>query len=373
MNIHIDSILSSDKLNNIERQWDSLVDECNMNPFLLSYFLKSFIPLNKANGWNMWAVTVSENMRLLGIIPLMIKKTYGFRVASFILRPDFSPDFIIRNEKASSYVHFGIDYIINHISCHLLILDFSIRSRHLENLKQECDKAGIHYSVVPEMGHRILPVRLTWRDFEKSKGGNFRRKFRKIEHNLDKIGLWKIVSNSKKDASTQVLSKMLKVEKESWKEAWREKKGSIKDDVLLAIWDGLNSENKVQSDVDWNVWFLEIDGHPIAYTLVVVYSGIAYITKTSYNARYRRFYPGIYVNHVAIRQLWDTKNIKLIDFLTDLQFMETWTDSVEERSKLFISKHLLLPLLLGSFLRARARMSKDLKPIIENIGRIYSW
>jgi hypothetical protein len=216
------------------------------------------------------------------------------------------------------------------------------------------------------MGHRVIHIRSTWQDFEKNKGGNFRRKFRKIEHNLDKIGAWKIICANRNEIGAEILTKILEVEKESWKETHRAKKGAKVDDVLMAIWEGLINSAQVQPNLDWNVWFLELAGHPIAYTLVIFYAGVAYITKTSYNARYRRFYPGIYINQAAIRQLWDTKNIRLIDFLTDLQFMETWTDDVEGCTKVVISKNPLLPLLLGSFL-LNENAKKTFGPVIKGI------
>lgn len=370
MRVSIETLSDIDGLRHIESQWNSLAGECSRNPFLLTYLVKPFISLNSANNWNPMIVTASDNGKLAGIVPLMVRRTYGLRLAKFVLKPSYSPDFIIRDENRNEYVKMIVDYIFNRLGCHLLSLDFTVQSQHLGNLKQECNKAGIHCSVVSEMGHRVLPIRSTWQDFEKLKGSNFRRKFRRIEHNLNKIGEWKIVCNGKKETSKEILSKILEVEKESWKETWRVKKGSNTDDVLLAIWEGLSNAAQLQPGLDWAVWFLEIDGHAIAYALVVFYAGVAYITKTSYNARYRRFYPGIYVMHAAIRQLWDDRNVKLIDFLTDLQFMETWTDDVEARSKMIISKNPFLPFFLGSFLnndRTKKVLGTLMKGVLDRI------
>lgn len=366
MNVSIEIVSDTGMLRQIESQWDSLVGECSRNPFLLTCFVKPFISLESTKGWSPMIMTASDNAKLLGIIPLIVKRVHGLRFAKFMLRSALSPDFIINPENSSNYMQLVIDYVFNRLGCHLLSLDFSIDSQHLETLKQECKRSRIHSSVVSEMGHRVLPIRSTWQDFEKHKGGKFRHKFRKIEHNLDKIGKWKIVCAQRNETSTKVLRKILEIEEESWKEAWRGKKGSNVDDVLMAIWEGLNSATQIQPDLDWAVWFLEIDGRPIAYTLVVFYAGVAYITKTSYNARYRRLYPGIYINHAAIRQLWDTKNVRLVDFETDLQFMETWTDDVEGRVRIVISKNPILPFLLGPFLSSN-HTKKTLGPIIRAV------
>ena len=78
-------------------------------------------------------------------------------------------------------------------------------------------------------------------------------------------------------------------------------------------------------DFKRSVWFLELNGQAIAYSLVIQYKGTAYMAKTSYNNQYRHFYPGIYINNVAIRDLFNSGRISMIDFMTNLPFMKTWT------------------------------------------------
>lgn len=366
MDLTIKTVSNTDTLNDIEIQWDSLVRESSGNPFLLTRLLKPFISMSNADGWTTMIVTVFGNEKLVGIIPLVVKRIYGLRLAKFILRPSYSPDLVIDRKDRSDFGPMAIDYIFSRLGCHIFSLDLRTNSQYISALMLGSQKSGFHCSVVSEMGHRVLPIRSTWQDFERNRGGNFRRKFRKIEHNLDKIGKWRIVRTSRNETSTEVLSKILEVEKESWKEALREKKGAKVDDVLLAIWKGLTETTQMESGLDWTVWFLEIGGHPIAYTLVITFSDAAYVTKTSYNARYRRFYPGIYVNNVAIRELCDNKNIKLIDFLTDLQFMETWTDEVEDYTRLVISKNHILCWLFGTMF-VNGYLKKTFGPVIDGI------
>ena len=370
MKVLIRTLPSTDIPQNIEGQWNSLVGESHPNPFLLTSLLKPFIKLCSAEGWSPIAVTVTSNGTLLGVVPLVVKTVYGLKLARFVLSPAYSPDLVIRDKSKDSLAPLIIDCMLSCLGCHLLSLDFKTNSQYLGILIRECKKLGVHYLAVSEMGHRMLPVESTWQNFENNKGGNFRRKFKKIERNLDKIGTWNIICANRDETNVDVLGKLLEVEKESWKETCRAKKGTNVDDVLLAIWKGLNESAKTQLDLDWAVWFLEMEGHPIAYTLVIFYSGVAYITKTSYNARYRRFYPGIYINHRAIRQLWDTKKVRLIDFLTDLQFMETWTDDVEGCTRVIISKNPIIPLLLGYLLfneYAKKTLSPTIKKVLERI------
>jgi len=368
MNVHIRTIKDADEISRIQDSWDSLASRCSRNPFLLTDLVRPFIPLDKANGWNPLIVTISDEKRLLGVVPLTVKRVYGLKLARFIVKPSHSPDFIICSKDRNSYASLSIDYIFNHLGCQILSLGFEGKSQDSRSLMHDFKALGIHYSSGSQMGHRVLPITLTWEEFERLKGGKFRRKFRKIERNLDNLGAWKIIHMVGSEVGQEILDKILEVERESWKETWRAKKGSDIDDVLMAIWSGLKGVTKTRSDLEWGVYFLEVEGHPIAYSLVICYAGVAYITKTSYKAQYRRFYPGIYINHAAIRNLWNTRTYRLIDFLTDLQFMETWTDIVVERCVFVMSKNPFLPLVIGSFLlndKIKKRMGATFKKAIE--------
>jgi hypothetical protein len=369
MNICIRTIRDGDELSRIEGNWDSLASKCSGNPFLLFGLVKNFISLGKVTGWNPMIVVISKEENLLGVLPLMMKRVYGLRFAKFVLKPSYSPDLIMCNEDRNKYASLTFDYMFNHLGCHILSLDLEAESQDLTLLKDYSKTRGIHYSTASGMGHRVLPITSTWEEYEKSQGSNFRNKFRKIERNLGKIGAWKVVHVVGGEIGPEILDKILEVEKESWKETWRARKGSSIDDVLVALWKGLE-ETKTQSDLEWSVWFLEMNGHPIAYSLLACYAGTAYIIKTSYKARYRRFYPGIYVNHAVIRHFWNTKTLKLIDFLTDMKFMETWTDKVLGRNVIVMSKNPLLPMIIGSFFlndKMKGIMGATLKKAIENV------
>jgi CelD/BcsL family acetyltransferase involved in cellulose biosynthesis len=343
VNIHIRTIEDADETSLIQDSWDPLVIKCSRNPFLLTDFVRSFSSLNKASGWNPMIVTLSDEKGLLAIVPLTVKRVYGLRLARFVLSPPYSPDFIMSSKERNSYASLAIDYIFNHLGCHILSLSFEGKSRDSRSLMNAFKELRIHYSFGSQMGHRVLPITSTWEEFERLRGSNFRRKFRKIERNLNKLGAWNVACIAGSEVGPELLDKIVEVERESWKERVRSH------DTLTAVLGGLKEVTKKRSDIVWNVYFLEVEGHPIAYSLVICYAGVAYITKTSYKARYRRFYPGIYVNHVAIRTLWNTGTFTLIDFLTDLQFMETWTDLVVERCVSVMSKNPFLPLVIGFF------------------------
>lgn len=340
---HIRIIEDIDEISRIQDNWDSLVSRSSCNPFLLSDFARSFSYLNKESGWNPMIVTISDERDLLAVIPLMVRRVYGLKVAKFILNQWYSPDFVVCRKDRNHYASLAIDYIFNHLGCHILSLSFEGKSRDSRSLMNDFKELGIHYSFGSQMGHRVLPITSTWEEFERLKGSNFRNKFRKIERNLSKLGAWNVVRRAGSEGGQEIVDRILEIEKESWKERVRGH------DTLTAVLAGLKEVTKTRSNLEWSVYFLEVKGHPIAYSLVICYAGVAYITKTSYKTQYRRFYPGIYVNHSAIQDLWKVNRFMLIDFLTDLQFMETWTKTVVDRHICVMSKNPLLPPVIGFF------------------------
>ncbi len=363
-------MIDDDKeINRIRDHWDSLVNRSSRNPFLLADFVRSFSSLNKASGWNPLIVTVSDEKDLLAAVPLTVKRFYGLKLARFVVRPSYSPDFV-SNKDESRYVSQAVDYIFNHGGCHILSLVFEGKPRNSRSLINELEKLGIHFSFGSQSGHRVLPITSTWEEFESRKGSNFRHKFRRIERNLNKLGAWNVTHVSRKEIGQDALEKILEVEGESWKEAWRANEGKERHDTLPAVLSGLGGVMRNRSDLEWNMYFLEVEGKPIAYSLVICYAGVAYITKTSYKAQYRRFYPGIYVNHAAIRNLWSTRAFTLIDFLTDLQFMGTWTDMIAERSVFVMSKNPFLPPAIG-FLFLNDQIQKGAGSILGKAMKIF--
>ncbi len=90
------------------------------------------------------------------------------------------------------------------------------------------------------------------------------------------------------------------------------------------------------------------------------------MTKTSYDIQYERCSPGIYLTTVAIRDLFEKKEVGMIDFLTAIPFMRTWTSTFERRIRVLIAGRGVLPrIVLGIVTSAKMRCIRNL---IQEIG-----
>ena len=124
----------------------------------------------------------------------------------------------------------------------------------------------------------------------------------------------------------------------SWKEKWRTQTGEKTDEDLLAILKASQRTARIEPNFKWNVWFLELNNQTLAYNLVLQYKKVAFMTKMSYDDRYRRFYPGIYLANSVIRELFNKEQVKSIDFLTDLPFLQSWASISLNRTRVMLAK-----------------------------------
>lgn len=367
-------ISNPDRLLEIEDGWNRLVGKCSKNPFLFTGFVKQLMEFNRSKRWTPLVLFISADNKIVGLVPLKTKKKFGFRFVSFFSKSWLSPNFIVDEQYAEICIAHSVDFLFRSLQCQFVDLTLPAESPNLRIIKQECDAKGIHFCTIPTMGHRIIPVKCTWDEFKKSKGKKFRCEFRSIERKLDRAGSWRIVYVENGNSESDAFERILNVERMSWKEARRTQVGTKSDEALLVTWNGAQCTATTELDFKWRVWFLELSGQTVAYALVLQYKETAFIVKTSYNARYKRFYPGIYVNNAAIRELFNKRKVKTIDFLTDLPFERKWASLCLPRVRILMSRNSVLPLVIGFALSCKpvkgvlAPLSKRVSSLVDLFG-----
>jgi len=344
----------------MENVWNEFVRDRAESPFLLSGFTKEFIKVNLEEGWTPMLLVFSVDSVIIGIAPLAIKTKFGVRLAKFLLTPSLFPDFVLDARHQTMCIDKICDLLFRMMKCQLATLTLPQESATLESLK---DHSNLLVSETPAMGHRILPVKGTWADFETFRGRNFKRKFKKIKQSLDRLGSWKISYTENGKAEFDVVKKIFDIEKMSWKEELRVRTGK-KDIDLLMILEGSQHTAEIEPSFKWDVWFLELNNQAIAYSLFIEYKGISYCVKTSYDRRYKRLYPGIYVINAALCEFFNRRQIRKIDFLTDLPFHETWTSLCSPRVRIVMARSSVL-LSMAKF----ALLSKPVKGILALLSK----
>ena len=348
--LSISAILKTSGINEIKEELDVFFMDNSSNPFI---FTKAIVDeMNSVSGQNAFPVVLVFRVKgkIVGVAPLFFRQKLGVRSAQLLFGYDYSPDFFVDPKYRQICMQKTIEFIFNKLGSSFSTLDLPSGSMNLCSLASICkaQKIGVRIKNHDYMQHCVIPVNCTWDEFLKSKSHHFRHRFKNIEKKLRAAGEWKITSFSNGEDEPNVTKKIMGVEETCWKQNWRENNNISVDPYLQKdlAWSRLAARNF--PGYKRSVWFLELNGQIIAYCLVVQYKGTAYISKTSYNNQFRHLYPGIYLINVVIRELFNSGCVRLIDFMTNLPFMQIWTDKRLLRVRFLLSKG-FVPKLLVSF------------------------
>jgi len=340
LRLSIHAISDPREISEIQAEMDSFITKNSENPFLLSVFIQKTMESNSRKGSTPIVLVLKIDGAIIGVVPILITKRLGIRLATFLFDFWFSPDFVYDAEYREICMQSSLTFIFDHLKCKFTTFDLPAKSPNLQVLERVCKTNCLYFDKKNEdyLNHRIISVDRPWTDFKKSKGKHFRQEFRRIEYNLDSVGKWRILRFENDVQEQEAFQNIIDVEKVSWKKNWRFQQHISADLQLLQLWEGSSLAIKTCLGFNRNVWFLELNDHIIAYSLVIQYGRTAYIAKTSYDDRYREFYPGIYVINASVRDLFNSESVKTIDFLTNLPFVKKWASGCELRVKSLLWK-----------------------------------
>jgi hypothetical protein len=343
MKLSIYAISDPNKLSDFQEQLDAFIIEKSTNPFILSAFIKQKMESKLPKGSIPLILVLTLQKEIVGVAPLLISKKLGIRFANFLFDFYFSPDFVFDPDYRELCMQNCVSFIFDHLGCRFTDLHLPIESQNLKILEQICNSSQIHvYKENHEyLNHSIIPIEGTWDDFQKSRGTNFRHHFRSIEKKLSIVGPSQIKVFEGTNNEKEVLQWIIEIENASWKQNYRLQESIKEDEDLFALWEVSGLGVRTYPDFKRSVWFLELNNHPVAYSLVIQYKEIAYIAKTSYNNQYRKYYPSIYTINKIVSGLFNRGEVTLIDFMTNLSFMTRWTSKHLFRVRLSLTKGFL--------------------------------
>jgi CelD/BcsL family acetyltransferase involved in cellulose biosynthesis len=323
MMIKVRVISDSKELRDIRDLWDRFVDMQADDPNLLSAFVERSIELGRSDGWTPLLLMILADEVIVGLAPLLTKRKFGIRYARFVT----STYFVASEGYREICVSRTLDYLFRALRCHFVRLTLPATSCYTTVLKHECHEKRIHLAQDEGTGQSIIAVKGTWDEFTRSRGKKFLQDIRRTERNLGRMGLWRCLRVEGTDRSEGVFEQMTRIDSKSWKQRLRNRTGQALDEGLLSFWDGSRRAARTVANFRWHVWFLEVGGQMVAFTLVLTYKGVAVVAKTSFDQEFARFGPGIYLMNVAIRGLFEERRVHKIDFISDVPFTRTWTST----------------------------------------------
>jgi hypothetical protein len=252
------------------------------------------------------------------------------------------------------------------MGCLFFDFNYPAKSQHLSVLKEVCGELGISFLSIPFEGSAIIPVKGSWAQFEKSRR-HLRREVKRSERHMKDLGQINIKWFGKGDDVAEVLERILMVQKASRRfRNLPSEKFEFDHDIfsIRTLLNGCVQTSLTVPAFNWGAAILELNGTAIAHSMFLEYNGYAYIYKTSFSERYKKHGPGIYLNHIVVRELMSKTEAKVIDWLCDFQFTHKWASEVVPFNRVIISRnHLGLLYLARVFLLGgihRPRLSFDL-------------
>ncbi len=286
------------------------------NPFLLPSFLKSAMGLFPAPNQVPVVLVIKGGNEIIGFCPILLNQTIGGRHATPLLGIIAATSFILKDEHSLLAMEIMLSLLFKKLNC---------KSVHLWSYHQ--------------WKHCVIPVDCSWSDHQESLGTDFKRKIRKTSRKLDDLGRWELVSfegfNPKNESV--LCEKVFAVEKQSWKESHRKLVGATCDSSLTWVLE--TSPSPIEEAFGIKRWFLflEVDHQPIAYQMGYEFHGTAFFTKTSFNEIYRKLGLGKFITTMAIKKVFESNSVKMIDFLANLPVYDFWEANCLERSKMTLN------------------------------------
>jgi hypothetical protein len=286
---------------------------------------------------------IYDSNNIVGIAPLAMRRRFGICFAQFLYGPNFLMDFVV-SEKHRDFCVSAILYILtSFLKCKFVELTFSEESATLAYLQKSCEASHIYFRTKKSWfgGHRIIPVTSTWNDFVKTKNKKFRDNTRRAERKIRTLGNWRVTRVDRFEKDPEVCEKILKIWEHSWKKEWLTRRGFAYDPELAVALNALRATEKNKSPFSWRVYFLELNGIPIAFDLFFTANGTAFLKRGSYDNTYRKFFPGFFLDNYVIQDLFNEAKVRVIDWCADHHYQKFWApiclsrNDIEIRSGLF--------------------------------------
>jgi hypothetical protein len=326
------------RLLGIESELNDFVRNHSDNPFLLCGFVREFMELNLLRGWRPLVLVAFEDGKIVGLVPFAFRRRFNAVNVKFLFGLHYSPDFVVDEAYRETFLEHVVSFLFENLICQFVDLVLPLESSNFEFLKRNCEANGVYFRAYPTVkcGHCVLPVRGSWSDFEKLRGSDFRRRFRRMERKMKEAGGYEVYSVDRVEDS--VFEDVLYIERRSWKEKWRRQRKAVADLELFKIWEGVKRVCGKVPNFKWKVWFLKVNGELASYALTLQFKNVGYIVKTSFNEKFRGFYPGIYIANVAVKDFFEGAVVEKIDYQTNLPFMETWRPMVYPRVRAMMGR-----------------------------------
>lgn len=336
----ISTLIISDYDRFVEMQsyWDSQLKDYVENPLVSNCMLSELWKYAQRFGWTPFVLIFQSEKKMVVFAPLKMKSQFGFRHVSNLFHEAYP--FFASDENRVICTKKMLDFLFNNLHCESVEITVEDGSKNQNILEKICKQKNLAYKSYPPIvstGNKaIIPVRTSLEKFRGSLNRKVKKTFRRSIRQLSRLGSWKI-HNTQLDQ--QAMKKVWEVEKYSWKNNLTGKKKANKNIGLQHVLQAVKQNQIHKTFFDSEIWFLDLDGVPISYVLVLKYKKRVFFLKTSYDNRYKSLGPGKFLINDLIEKIFKEKSAYEIDFITSLPFTKVWKPIIKKKTTIKIQKN----------------------------------
>ena len=337
------SSIPADREYQFWRRWNEFVQSFGTNAFYLGgfidHYMKAYLKDSRRSGWTPKLFVMGVEGMLVGGAALNVRGVYGERTATLLLPKAYGADFVVDPEYREVFVSSVLEFLFKKAKCQFLDLTLPCESPNVGIIQERCRALGYEVNNAPLREdlreHSVIEVNGTWEDFKSSRGSGFVRRYKEIEQLLSKAGNWR-TRQVPLDGPGPV-EIIDTIERNSWKDGWRRERGIASDPNLPAFFAYWKLKSSLPGYYP-SLYLLELNGEPIAHTIMMKLNGVALLRKTSFDQRYAKLSPGEYVQNAAIQDAFNSGEVSMIDFLTALPYLRRWTAKRLPRERVTASR-----------------------------------
>jgi hypothetical protein len=345
--------------------WNKFMEYYDDNPFHSGEIIISQMKRYNKLGWRTFCLLMFNNKEIKGIGVFKTRDYFKIKYGEFLLNPFYNPDFVVAKNYREIFIKKSIEYLLKNEKLSYIILYMNKNSAYIKPLQKIYIEKKYNIKISNRFEQSIISVNRSWNDYQNSRKKEF-KKINNIVNRLNKSGDWSVLRYRDNEINSNVYQKLYAIEKKSWKNQTR---GSyLEDQDLVMIWNISREILKNDKNYSWEIYYLVLNNIPISYVLIIYYKDTAILLKTSYHDNYKYVSPGKFIIHESIKNLFNSGNVRKIDFLTGIPISKIWATNTEPRKKIILSKHYGIPSTI-EYLTNETVLSKILSIIRKRIHR----
>jgi CelD/BcsL family acetyltransferase involved in cellulose biosynthesis/GNAT superfamily N-acetyltransferase len=330
--IRTESIRGTDEIAAIGRDWDALLRQIpNASPHLSYAWYQSWISDREPNG-TPHVVTMRRGDRLIGLLPLVIRRSFGARVATIggASRPSYqgllapSGDKEIVNQCAKHCAQSG-DFDV------LVLENVSSLDAQTAAFIDALDDSDWHCEhVTRNICHRIRLDPSFDDYFRQQKSAKARYNLRRSERLLHAQHSVEILRFDSHEINEAVMTRVAEIQSGSWMP--RRGADCFRDRFYQQLVLRLAEDGRVRA------WIMQIDGHDAAFVLATAHSRTLIYEWTAFRLEYERFSIGRILTSLVIRDTCD-RGFEVLDFLHgDADYKRYWANESHTVSRVALGR-----------------------------------